>query len=110
MKLLDVVLLTVFLALFSGWLLVENRLLTQCFTASIALVLSRIGVFIVAHTIENMNKEKPIILIGEKLDSFEKFFEDLKPILLAALKALPSEEELRSRIKKAVEEAIREAQ
>ena len=56
MRFLDVALLTVFLALFSGWLLVENRLLTQCFTASIALVLSRIGVFIVAHTIENMNK------------------------------------------------------
>jgi hypothetical protein len=53
-----------------------------------------------------MSDDKPIILTGERADSFEKFFEDLKPILLAALKALPSEEELRDRIKKAVEQAI----
>jgi len=39
----------------------------------------------------------------------KRFYEELEPIMLAAIRALPTKEELQSRIKAAVDRAIKEA-
>lgn len=61
--------------------------------------------------IENMSfktKEEPkaVAFIGQEPDSFKRLLEDLKPILHAAILALPNEEELRDRLRVAIGKTI----